>query len=255
MSEINSTSELMLPLIPLRGVVGFPAVQVSIEIARPISLKAFTAAATLHDAKIILATQKDISVEDPSENDIYKNGVLAEIKHVVKNPQGTLSVVFEGISRVKIANVDFSSGFISAIAIPRSESRVSIISSTLAALMAEVKNRLTALRNIHPTFTDDMRLAAEAISDPAYLADFVASSAIIDYKNKQTVLDTIQPKARLEKLLIALEEEAILLECEHDIQMQVREKIDRTQKDYFLREQIKAIQSELGEDEDDEIKE
>jgi len=255
MSEINSSSELMLPLIPLRGVVGFPAVQVSIEIARPISLKAFTAAATLHDAKIILATQKDISVEDPTENDIYMNGVLAEIKHVVKNPQGTLSVVFEGISRVKIVNVDFSSGFISALAIPRAESRISVISSTLAALMAEVKNRLISLKNIHPTFTDDMRLAAEAISDPAYLADFVASSAVIDYKNKQTVLDTIQPKSRLEKLLVALEEESILLECEHDIQMQVREKIDRNQKDYFLREQIKAIQSELGEDEDDEIKE
>ncbi len=255
MSDTNATSELLLPLIPLRGVVAFPAVQVSIEIARPLSLKAFTAAATLHEARIILATQKDISVEDPTDNDIFKNGVLAEIKHVVKNPQGTLSVVFEGISRVKILNVDFSSGFMSALAVERHEAQVVNVSSALAALMAEVKNRLTPLKNIHPTFTDDMRLAAEAISDPAYLADFVASSAVIDYKNKQTVLDTIQPKARLEKLLVALEEEAILLECEHDIQMQVREKIDRNQKDYFLREQIKAIQSELGEDEDDEIKE
>ena len=255
MSEVNSNSELLLPLIPLRGVVAFPAVQVSIEIARPISLKAFTAAATLHNARIILATQKDISVEDPSDNDIYKNGVLAEIKHVVKNPQGTLSVVFEGLSRVKLVSVDISSGFMSCIAVERPEAKITNVSSAITALMAEVKNRLNPLKNIHPTFTDDMRLAAEAIADPAYLADFVASSAIIDYKNKQTILDTIQPKSRLEKLLIALEEETILLECEHDIQMQVREKIDRNQKDYFLREQIKAIQSELGEDEDDEIKE
>ena len=245
----------MLPLIPLRGVVGFPAVQVSIEIARPISLKAFTAAATMHDARILLVTQKDISVEDPTEKDLYKNGVLAEIKHVVKNPQGTLSVVFEGISRVKISSVDVTSGFMTAVAVERHESRITILTSQLSALMAEVKNQLLSLKNIHPTFTDDMRLAAEAISDPGYLADFVASSAIIDYKNKQTVLDTIQPRARLEKLLVALEEESILLECEHSIQMQVREKIDRNQKDYFLREQIKAIQSELGEDEDDEIKE
>lgn len=255
MSDFNSSAELMLPLIPLRGVVGFPAVQVSIEIARPISLKAFTAAATMHDARILLVTQKDISVEDPTEKDLYKNGVLAEIKHVVKNPQGTLSVVFEGISRVKISSVDVTSGFMTAVAVERHESRITILTSQLSALMAEVKNQLLSLKSIHPTFTDDMRLAAEAISDPGYLADFVASSAIIDYKNKQTVLDTIQPRARLEKLLVALEEESILLECEHSIQMQVREKIDRNQKDYFLREQIKAIQSELGEDEDDEIKE
>ena len=255
MSDFNSSAELMLPLIPLRGVVGFPAVQVSIEIARPISLKAFTAAATMHDARILLVTQKDISVEDPTEKDLYKNGVLAEIKHVVKNPQGTLSVVFEGISRVKISSVDVTSGFMTAVAVERHESRITILTSQLSALMAEVKNQLLSLKSIHPTFTDDMRLAAEAISDPGYLADFVASSAIIDYKNKQTVLDSIQPRARLEKLLVALEEESILLECEHSIQMQVREKIDRNQKDYFLREQIKAIQSELGEDEDDEIKE
>ena len=256
MSEnMNNHIEATLPLIPLRGVVGFPAVQLSIEIARPISLKAFTAAATMNDAKILLVAQKDISVEDPSEKDLYKTGVLAEIKHVVKNPQGTLSVIFEGIARAKLSSVNSSAGFLTAEASIKKEVKASQITSALEALMHEVKNRLTPLKAIHPTFTDEMRLAAEAISDPGYLADFVASSAVIDYKNKQSVLDTYIPKTRLEKLLIALEEENLLLECEHSIQMQVREKIDRNQKDYFLREQIKAIQSELGDDEDDEIKE
>ena len=251
----NNYIEVHLPLIALRGVVGFPAVQLSIEIARPISLKAFTAAATMNEAKILLAAQKDLSVESPTEKDIYKTGVLAEIKHVVKNPQGTLSVIFEGISRVNITAIDTSAGFIMATATVRNEPKVRTVSSSISALMHEVKNRLVPLKSIHPTFTDDMRLAAEAITEPGYLADFVASSAIIDYKNKQTILDTVLPKTRLEKLLVALGEEALLLECEHSIQMQVREKIDRNQKDYFLREQIKAIQSELGDDEDDEIKE
>ena len=121
--------------------------------------------------------------------------------------------------------------------------------------MQEVKNRLKLLKDIHPSFTDDLRMNAEAIYNPAYLADFVASSAIIDYKNKQIVLDSMFPKTRLEKLLVCMEEELMLLQCEHDIQLQVRQKIDRNQKDYFLREQIKAIQSELGEDDDDEITE
>jgi len=255
MQNNQSHIEVSLPVLPLRGLVGFPAVQMNIDIARPISLKAFTAAATINDAKILLVTQKDIAVDNPTPSDLYKTGVLAEIKHVVKNPQGTLSVVFEGIARAKILAVDNSAGYFTADAVVKHEVKSIATTPTLEALMHEVKNHLNEIKDMHPTFTEDMRLAAEAISDPGYLADFVASSAVIDYKNKQTVLESLLPKTRLEKLLIALEEEALLLECERTIQMQVREKIDRNQKDYFLREQIKAIQSELGDDEDDELKE
>ena len=256
MSEITTNYiEVMLPVLPLRGLVGFPAVQMNIEIARPSSLKAFTAAATLHDAKILLVTQREINVENPTADDMYKTGVLTEIKHVVKNPQGTLTVIFEGTHRAKISKIDTNQGFLTAYATVRTGHKSTRITPEIEALMREVKNRLITLKDIHPTFTDEMRLSAEAIADPEYLADFVASSAVIDYKNKQTVLETLSARPRLEKLLVALEEEGMLLECEHDIQMQVREKIDRNQKDYFLREQIKAIQSELGEDEDDEIKE
>ena len=250
--EIN---EIALPLVALRGIVGFPGVQLNIEIVRPISLKAFTAAATLHDAKVILATQKDISVEEPTEDDFYDVGVIAEIKHVVKNPQGNLSVVFEGLSRIKINDIKATSGFYLAEGAMKEEKTPVRLTKELEALMQEVKNRLKPLKDIHPSFNDDLRMNAEAIANPGYLADFVASSAIIDYKNKQMVLEAMFPKTRLEKLLVCLEEEFMLLECEHDIQLQVRQKIDRNQKDYFLREQIKAIQSELGEDDDDEISE
>ena len=141
MSEtVNDNNiEINLPLIPLRGIVGFPAVQLSIEIARPSSLKAFTAAATMHEAKIILAAQKDIAVEEPEEKDLYKTGILAEIKHVVKNPQGTLSVIFEGLSRVKLESVSTVSGHLMAYATLKKEPRVKILNSALEALMHEVK--------------------------------------------------------------------------------------------------------------------
>ena len=106
MSEkIDIYEEIRLPLIALRGLVPFPAVQLSIEIMRPISLKAFTAAATMFDARVLLVAQKDIATEDPTGSDLYKMGVVAEIKHVVKNPHGNLSVIFEGISRAKISAV------------------------------------------------------------------------------------------------------------------------------------------------------
>ncbi len=248
------TSDEELPLIPLRGIVGFPGVQINIEIVRPISLKAFTAAATIHDARVILAAQKDISVDDPTSDDIFGIAVLAEIKHVVKNPQGNLSVVFEGISRIELGEIKSSEPYFTA-SYTECVQKETETSSKILAMMQEVKNRLQALKNIHPIFTDELRMNAEAIADPGYLADFVASSALLDYKNKQEILDALDAETRLERLLVYLSEEIMLLECEHDIQMQVREKIDRNQKDYFLREQIKAIQSELGDDEDDEIAE
>ena len=244
-----------LPIIPLRGLVGFPGVQLNIEIVRPISLKAFTAAATLHGMDVLLVTQKDISKEYIDGGDLYRIGVLAKIRHVVKNTQNNLSVVFEGIARAVVNEIDDGEGFMYGTAEVRYETLSSACPPKIELLMHEVKSSLQNLASMHPSFTEEMRLSAEAIADPGRFADFVASSAVIDYGNKQSILELITPKARLEKLLVVIEEEKMLLQCEHDIQAQVREKIDRNQKDYFLREQVKAIQAELGEDEDDEIRE
>ena len=257
MSEkIDIFEEMTLPLIPLRGVVGFPAVQLNIEIVRPMSLKAFTAAATVYDAKVLLVAQKDIATEDPKEDDLYKMGIVAEIKHVVKNSHGNLSVIFEGVARAKIGPVREESGYLIAPVIAKKEKQSYKPSPQLEALMLEANTMLRQLVNLHPTFDEEMRIAAEAIKSPGYYADFVASSAIIDYKSKQTILEAVTARARIEKLLVALGEELMILQCERDIQRTVREKIDKNQKDYFLREQIKALQSELGEyEDDDELKE
>ena len=244
-----------LPVIPLRGLVAFPGVQMNIEIVRQISLKAFTAAATLHGMEVLLVTQKDISKDSVEKDDLYTTGVLAKIRHVVKNTQNNLSVVFEGVARAAIKDIDIDDGFMYGTAEIRYEAVFSTCPPKIELLIREVKNSISILASMHPNFTDEMRLSAEAITDAGKFADFVASSAVIDYGNKQSILELLTPKARLEKLLVVIEEEKMLLQCEHDIQAQVREKIDRSQKDYFLREQVKAIQAELGEDDDDEIRE
>ena len=257
MSEkIDIFEEMTLPLIPLRGLVGFPAVQLNIEIVRPMSLKAFTAAATMYDARVLLVAQREISTEDPKENDLFKMGVVAEIKHVVKNPHGNISVIFEGISRAKLSNVQEENGYLTASVIAKKEKQAFRASEQLSAMINEANSILRQMVELHPNFDEEIRIAAEAITSPGYFADFVASSALIDYKNKQTVLEAVTARARLEKLLVALGEEFMILQCERDIQRTVREKIDKNQKDYFLREQIKALQSELGEyEDDDELKE
>ncbi len=250
---LNKETTVTLPVLPLRGLVAFPNVQMNIEIVRPLSLAAFTTAATMHEMEILLVTQKDFAIDAPKADDLFEVGVLAKIKHVIKNPQNNLSVVFEGISRAKIISVDDSGSFMTATAEISPEGKYTANIQKIEALIAEIKNSLSGLAAIHPTYTDEMSSSAEAITDAGYFADFVASSALIDFGNKQSILELYTPKARLEKLLISLSEERMLLECEHDIQVQVREKIDRNQKDYFLREQVKAIQAELGEDEDEEI--
>ncbi len=254
--NIDIYEEVRLPIIPLRGLVGFPNVQLNIEIMRTPSLKAFSAAATIYDARVLLVAQRDLTVDEPTAEDLYKIGVIAEIKHVVKNPHGNLSVIFEGLSRAKISSVENDGGFMLATAVSKTDAKNFKSTPQCDAMVMQVKTLLSDLKNIHPSFDEDLRIAAEAITSPGYFADFVASSAIIDYKNKQTVLEALTVRNRLEKLLVALEEEFMLLQCEHDIQKQVRDKIDKNQKDYFLREQIKAIQTELGEyDEDDELRE
>ncbi len=257
MENINKEQNdlISLPMIPLRGIVGFPKIQMNIEVVRHMSLKAFTAAATTHDAKVLLVTQRDIALDNPTTDDFYSFGVLAEIKHVVKNPQGNLAVLFEGIERVHIENIEVTSGFFSATAMVKHSRAIKRSSEEIDAMVHQLKGDLLAIAEIHPTFTEELRVSAEAISDPGYFADFVASSALVDYKNKQNVLEALTIRSRLEKLLVALEEEMTLVECEHEIQTRVRMKIDRSQRDYFLREQMRVIQSELGEDEEDEISE
>ena len=207
-----NNSEITLPLIALRGMVGFPGIQMNIEIVRPISLKAFTAAATVHDAKVLLVTQRDIAVDNPGTEDFYDFGVIAEIKHVVKNPQGNLAVVFEGISRVKMTGIELNSGFYYGTAEIKRERAVKTVTTEMLALMDRLKRDMVEICQIHPSFTDELRIAAEAITDPGYFADFVASSALVDYKNKESVLEAMTARTRLEKLLVALEEEMMLIE-------------------------------------------
>ncbi len=243
-----------IPVLPLRGLVAFPKIQLNIDIVRPFSLAAFTAAATTGDMKILLVAQKDIAIDEPASDDLYEVGVLAIIKHVVKNPQGNLSVLFEGVSRVRLDSLDFEGPYITASGILIEEIPFEAQDMKIKSILIETKRLLKEeIAPVHPSYNEEAAMSAESILDFGYFSDFVASSVLIDYANKQEILETVNPKMRLETLLIYLNEELVLLECERDIQKQVRDKIDRSHKDYFLREQVKAIQAELGEDDDDEI--
>ena len=254
MNHMIEKAEVMtLPLIPLRGTVAFPSVQMNLTISRGISLKAFSEAAS-GESFVLLSAQRDGGVEDPTEKDIYRVGTVCAIKHVSKTPDGSLSAVFEGICRAKITEITNQDGYFRATVICKKITLGNVTTAKGEAMMQEITNSLTEIQAIHPTLTDDVRNAATAIKNPAMLCDFVASAVLLNFKNKQTILESINPLVRMERLLVLLEEEKDLLACEAEIHNTVRSRVDEHHREFFLREQLRAIQQELGED-NDEIEE
>lgn len=248
---IEKAEALVLPVIPLRGTVCFPQVQLNIEIIRGISLKAFGAAAAAGESRVFLVAQKDAGIEKPEAKDLYRTGTIARIRQVVKNPEGNLSVIFEGLSRAVVETVYEGDGYLKASVISKSILTSSSPSEKAQALMHQILVTVDSLREINPGFSEDARRAAESIHNPSTFADFVASAFLMEYHNKQSILEALAPFTRLERLLVCLAEESEILTTEFHIHKKVRAKIDEHQKDYFLREQIKAIQQELGEDADE----
>ena len=248
---IEKAEALVLPVIPLRGAVCFPAVQLNIEVIRGLSLKAFGAAAAAGESRVFLVAQKDASVEKPEAKDLYRTGTIARIRQVVKNPDGNLSVIFEGLSRAVIESVYEGEGYLKASVISKNILTSPNPTEKAAALMQQILVTVDSLKEVNPGFSEDARRAAESITNPSTFADFIASAFLMEYHNKQSILEALSPLPRLERLLVALAEESEILTTEFNIHKKVRAKIDEHQRDYFLREQIKAIQQELGEDADE----
>ena len=247
---IEKAEVLSLPLIPLRGTVAFPSVQMNLTISRGISLKAFGEAAS-NESYILLVAQRDGSIEAPTEKELFRIGTVCTVKHISKAPDGSLNAVFEGICRAKITSLAFRDGVFHAEVICKKISLGNVTTLRAEAMMHEVSNLLKEIQPIHPTLTEEVCHAATAIKNPAMLCDFVASAALLNFRNKQTVLECINPLIRMERLLVLLEEEKELLMCEADIHNTVRAKMDDHHKEFFLREQMRAIQQELGEDHDE----
>ncbi len=250
-SFIEKAETQILPVIPLRGTVCFPSVQLNIDVMRRISLRAFGAAAAANDPRVLLLAQKDSSVEDPSPRDLYKIGTVARIRQVVKNPDGNLSVVFEGLARAVTESVYEYDDYLRASVITKNIVTSTVVPEKTKAMMTRILSSVKETKDINPTYTDDALTAAEAIASPGMFADFVASSFLMEYHNKQQILETLAPTPRLTKLVDLIAEEQMIMQTEFEIQKKVRSRLDENQRDYFLREQVKVIQQELGEDGDE----
>lgn len=232
------------PLLPLRNVVVFPGMVIPLVVGREKSTKSLEEAVA-GDRLIVLSTQKDEGIEDPDPTDVYSVGVGAEILRLLKLPDGTFSVVVEGICRVKIEKfLQTSPSYRAQIHfLPEAMSQT----EDLVGLKRMIVEQFDSYSRLSHRISSDAALAVMNIEDARQLSDLVAANMILSIRDKQEVLEITDINRRLERLAEFLSKELEVLELAKKLEDRVKTSVEKNQKEYFLREQMKAIQQELGE--------
>ncbi|MGI6622837.1 MAG: endopeptidase La [Acetivibrionales bacterium] len=238
-----------IPMLPLRGIVVYPHMILHFDVGRVKSIKAIEAA-MLNDQRIFLTAQKDPNIDDPSFDEINTFGTIAHIKQLLRLPGDTIRVLVEGMIRAKVTKFIDSEPF--HIVEVQEVKKRSLKSSKpdIQALSRQVIEYFEKYAKLSGKISPDATMLITNIDDLARLPDLIAANLGISIELKQVILEEISPKKRLEKLLDILAKENEILEIEKSITTKVRQQIDKNQKEYYLREQIKAIQKELGDYQD-----
>ncbi len=246
MSEPNTAfaRPARLPLLAVRDVVVLPHMVLPLSVGRPKSVKAIEAAMQLHDRLLVVVAQKDVLVEDPADEDVYRVGVLVEVVQYLKMPDGTLKVFLQGYVRASVAEMVFSSAaghWEASLTYPAAAVKLTTEMKALMRHCLEVCEEYGKLSRRNPAELS----ALPQVSDPSELADRAAAVVIAKPADRQALLDLTDPKARLEKLVVLVKADSEILSLERKIHSRVKSQIEKTQKEYYLNEQMKAIQKEL----------
>jgi len=243
---VTNVASLQLPLLPLKNVVLFPHMIVPLYVGRERSMDALEAAMG-NGKKIFLCTQRRADCEDPGEEDIYRVGVLGDVVQLLRLPDNTVKVLIEGSSRAVIERFLQTEPHL-RVEVARLEEDFQS-SAEVEALMRGVVDLFDRYVELDKKVPPEVNLTVRGIDDPGRLADIVASNLNIGVTDKQDVLETFQMNARLEKLSAVLQREVEILDMDRSIRQRVRQQIDRRQKEFYLKEQIRVIQEELGGEE------
>lgn len=250
MQEYYSETKRVLPLIALRGLWIFPHMVIHFDVGREKSLKSLDEA-LLQDSEVLLCSQKDLKVEDPKEEDIYPMGTIAVVKQTLKLPNGTTRVLVEGINRAKIEELREEDGYFVAEATEYIYNFTEeLVDDKVKAGMRLVLDDVKEYINYNPHIAGEILLGLMDIEDPARLCDVIASYIQLKMDDHFEILEALDVYDRLEKLHIILRKEIELLKIEDKINKKVKRQIDKMQRDYYLKEQLNVIKSELGEGQD-----
>ncbi|MDM8521276.1 endopeptidase La [Anaerolineales bacterium HSG6] len=236
--------EIELPLLPVRDTVVFPRTLIPLFVGRDRSMMAMEAALA-EISQLLVVTQKDSDIEDPTPDDLYTIGTEVTIGRMLRMPDSTTNILVQGNYRIQILEYTQITPYLRARVRRLREDNDSTPSSE--ALMRAVLALFEKCVHLNRNIPDDAYIAAMNIDEPGWLADMVTSVMDLDLEQRQQVLGTPDPTTRLQRLSIILAQELDVLQLETKIQDQVQQEVDKGQREYFLREQMRAIQSELGE--------
>src|SRR5262245_51432379 len=243
-----------LPILPLRDTVLFPNSFMPLAVARESPVRLIDD--SVANGKLIAVfTQRDAGVDEPTQTDLYAVGTAAHIHKVFKLPDGSLRLIVQGLARLTLLTIEASDPYLRARVMLANEDLRDVDRLEIDALARNIKTNFQQVVSLSPLLSDDLQTLAMNIAEPGRLADFIASSlTTISSAVKQGVLETLDIRARMDNLNRILIKELEVLELGSKIQSQVQSEVGKNQREYFLREQMKAIQKELGEG-DDQTKE
>lgn len=239
----------VLPVLPLKGAVVFPYIIVPLSVGREASVRAVDRALAEH-RMVLLVAQRDHEVDEPTTDDLYQVGTAAAIMRMLKLPDESVRILVQGVSRVHIRHFGQSEPYLQARVEPLEEPPPPPQGLQIEALMRSVKENLDRATTLGRSISPEVQVIATNLEDPGRLADLVASNLEIKTADAQAILEQLDPEARLRQASELLEREVQLLTMQQEISTQARGEMDRSQREYFLRQQLRAIQQELGEGED-----
>ena len=242
------------PVLPLRDIVVYPKMVVPLFVGREKSIRALQSAVD-NDKNVILLTQKDPGIEEPTDDDVYQVGTIGTVLQLLRLPDGTVKVLIEGLERVKIDKFLSNEDFLEAEATLLPENN-NVSDVELEALVRAVLSQFEEYVKLSKKIPSEVLVAVNQIEDYSKLADTIASHLTLKIADKQELLEGKTLKDRFEKILGFMDAEVTLLEVENKIKSRVKKQMEKSQKEYYLNEQMKAIQKELGDgDEENEISE
>ncbi len=235
-----------LPVLPVRDIVIFPYMILPLFVGREVSIKAIDEAAA-GDKMILLVTQKDVNIEEPTTDELYTVGTVGTILRILKIPDGRLKVLVQGIAKARVLNYTQTEPFYVGDIEKIEDEKAADMTIEVEALMRNVKEQMDKSVALGKSLLPDIMVLIENVEDPGKLADLVASSLGLRAEHAQEILEITEPVKRLQKISEILSREVELLLVQQKIQSDAKGEIDKSQREYFLREQLKAIQKELGE--------
>lgn len=251
---IEKAERMHLPALAMRGLIAFPAIPLTFEVADEADA-GVCLEAEKNDGVIFIVSLRDLSLTGTTEENLYSVGTVVKIKQTVKLPEGNLKVFAAGICRATAENLTIDDSIITADVIGKDLRLADKNSVKAEALVAEMRNTFDSFSKLTPKPSNELVTAIKSLSDPGLLADFIAGSVLMNYVDKQMVLEEFDPMRRAELVCLLMERESDILRTEMNIHKKVRAQLDANQRDYYLKEQLRAIRDELGENEEEEDEE